>query len=233
MDTSTSNLIFNEEVIKKNLKRYDSPSRLSFNSKSFIKSAIVLLIIPYKAKPYDLVLIRRTSRKKDKHAGEMAFPGGKFDDRFDKSYEDTALRETEEELGIPREKITILGCFDDHITPKKFIISPFVGYINEQQKMIKQEKEVKDIVKIPISFFVNKKNYRERTYKLNNDTIAVGKYSYRTPNDKKYVVFGATSHLIVNFIELVYDIKFMTLGARRLACEDFEERDKRLTQEFN
>jgi len=217
-----TDFIFNEDFIKKKLKSFNSNNRLSFVDENFVKSAVIFLIIPYKNKPYDLVLIRRTSREGDKHAGEMAFPGGKFDERFDKSYQDTALRETEEELGIQNEEIKLLGCFDDHITPKKFIITPFVGYVDEHQKMTKCEEEVQEIVKIPITFFANKKNYRERTYKLKNNTIAVGKYNYRAPNnEKKYVVFGATTHMIVSFIELVYDLKLMTPGARRLITEDF------------
>ena len=219
--------IFDEQLIKNKLKNYE-PSRLSLNSDKFIKSAIVFLIIPYKDKSYDLVLIRRTTRKSDKHSGEMAFPGGIFDYKFDNSYQDTALREVEEELGISKENITILGPFDDHITPKKFIISPFVGYINKHQTMVKQDDEVDEIVRVPISFFANKKNYKERVYKLKGETIAVGKYKYLAPNNKKYVIFGATTHMIVSYIELVYNYKLMNSGARRLTCKDFEARDKKL-----
>lgn len=216
------NLFFNEKHITKKLKTFDSPSRLCLDDDSFIKSAVLLLIIPYKDNPYDLVLIRRTHRDKDKHAGEMSFPGGLFDSQLDKSFQDTALRETEEELGINRNNITILGCFDDHITPKKFIITPFVGYVDENQKMIKRDEEVQEIVKIPIIFFTDKKNYKERVYNLKENTIAVGKYTYRKDNNEKYVIFGATTHIIVSFIELVYDIKLMKPGARRLTCSDFK-----------
>ncbi len=216
------NLIFNKNYIKKKLKTFDSPSRLCLQDDDFIKSAVLFLIIPHKEIPYDLVLIRRTHRDRDKHAGEMSFPGGLFDSQLDKSYQDTALRETEEELGIAREKIKLIGCLDDHITPKKFIITPFVGYIDEHQEMIKKEDEVQEIIKIPINFFANKKNYRERTYKLKDDSVAVGKYNYRAPNDKKFVIFGATTHIIVTFIELVYNFKLMNPRARRLTCDDFK-----------
>lgn len=216
------NLIFDKNYIAKKLKTFDSPSRLCLLDDDFIKSAVLFLIIPHKEIPYDLVLIRRTHRDRDKHAGEMSFPGGLFDSQLDKSYQDTARRETEEELGIAREKIKLIGCLDDHITPKKFIITPFVGYIDEYQEMIKNEDEVQEIIKIPISFFTNKKNYRERTYKLKDDTVAVGKYNYRAPNDKKFVIFGATTHIIVTFIELVYNFKLMNPRARRLTCDDFK-----------
>lgn len=216
------NLIFDKNYITKKLKTFNSPSRFCLQDDNFIKSAIVFLIIPNKDRPYDLVLIRRTHRDRDKHAGEMSFPGGLFDAQLDKSYQDTALRETEEELGISRNDINILGCLDDHITPKKFIITPFVGYVDANQKMIKNDEEVQEIVKISIDFFSNEKNYKERVYNLKENTIAVGKYNYRNPNNKKYVIFGATTHIIVSFIESVYDIKFMRNGARRLTCSDFK-----------
>jgi 8-oxo-dGTP pyrophosphatase MutT (NUDIX family) len=219
----SQNLIFNADLIKNKLKTIDSPLRLCFNDESFIKSAVIFLIIQYRDKPYDLVLIRRTKSKSDKHSGEISFPGGKYDLSKDNSLQDTALRETEEELGISREVITILGVLDDHITPKKFIITPFVGFINPGQQLIKQDNEVQEIVKIPISFFANIKNYKKKNYMLKNNLIEVGKYTYNAPNDNKYVVFGATSHLIVAFIESVYNIKFMKEGARRLKCEDFKD----------
>ncbi|MFX1320267.1 MAG: NUDIX hydrolase [Promethearchaeota archaeon] len=218
------NLIFDENLIKSKLKDFNSSDRLSMHHEHFINSAITFLIIPYQDKPFNLVMIRRTKREGDKHSGEMSFPGGKFDSKLDKTFLDTALRELEEELGIPKSKPKLLGCIDDHLTPKGFIITAFVAYINEDQTMIKQDEEVEEIVKIPISFFAEKKNYRERTYLLKGDLIGVGKFNYRAPNGKKYVVFGATSHIIVNFIDNIYNIRLMTPGCRRINCEDIKDR---------
>ena len=219
-----SNLIFNENWIKSKLKELKSQSRLSMHEENFVNSAIAFLIIPYENKPYDLVLIRRTKQETDKHAGEMSFPGGKFDSELDKTYIDTAFRETEEELGIPRNQIKLLGCLDDHLTPKGFIITPIVSYINENQKMVKQDEEVKEIIKIPITFFSKKKNYRERTYYIKKDLVGVGKFNYRAPNDKKYVIFGATSHIIVNYVDTVYNTGLMTPGCRRIRCADIRDK---------
>ncbi|MBD3212969.1 MAG: NUDIX domain-containing protein [Candidatus Lokiarchaeota archaeon] len=222
-----NDFIFDEEIISKGLLDYDSDSRLCLEDERFTKGAVVFLLIANHNKPYDLVLIRRTHRDGDKHSGEMSFPGGKFEEKKDKTFIDTALRETEEELGIARNNINVLGSFDDHITPKFFIISPIVGYISPDQKMVKQESEVKEIVKIPISFFANKKNYRERTYMLHGNKIAVGKYVYRNSGGKKYVIFGATTHIIVHFLTQIYGMQLMRPGYRRLNCSDFRERMRR------
>ncbi len=220
----TVNLIFNENLIKSKLKELNSPNRLSMREEHFVNSAVIFLIIPYEDRPYDLVLIRRTKRINDKHAEEMSFPGGKFDPELDKTYIDTAFRETEEELGITRTNINLLGCLDDHLTPKGFIITPIVSYIDQNQKMVKQDEEVKEIVKIPIKFFFNKKNYRERTYFIKKDLVGVGKFNYRAPNEKKYVIFGATSHIIVNFVDTIYNTGLMTPGCRRINCNDIRDK---------
>jgi len=216
--------VFNERLIRNKLKDFDSPNRLKMSHEYFINSAVVFLLIPYKDKPYDLVLIRRTKIKTDKHSGEMSFPGGKFDPKLDKSLKDTALRELEEELGIPNRQVDVLGCIDDHLTPKGFVITAFVAFITPDIKMVKQESEVNEIVKIPVTFFANKENFKERTYKLEEDLIGVGKFNYFSPENKKYVIFGATSHIIVKYIDTVYNLGLMTPGCRRINCEDIKDR---------
>ena len=217
------NFLFDKDLIRKQLYDFNTPERLVMHNENFINSAVMFLIIPYKEKPYDLVLIRRTKQKNDKHSGEMSFPGGKFDSNLDKSYLDTALRELEEELGVSKQNVEILGCIDDHLTPKGFIITAFVATIHENQKLTKQDEEVKEIVKIPITFFTNKRNFNERTYKLKNELIGVGKFKYKSQN-KVYVVFGATSHIIVNFLDRVYNLGLMTPGCRRIRCEDIKDK---------
>lgn len=216
--------IFDENFIRKKLKDFNSPDRLAMSHEYFINSAIIFLILQYKDKPYDLVLIRRTKSKSDKHSGEMSFPGGKFDPMLDKSYLDTALRELGEELGISKTKVNVLGSIDDHLTPKGFIITSFVAYIDQGIRIVKEENEVKEVVKIPITFFTNKKNYKERTYDLKGDLIGVGKFNYKSAENKKYVIFGATSHIIVKFVDTIYNIGLMTPGCRRINCEDIKDR---------
>lgn len=219
-----SNLIFNESLISRKLLNYTDSSRIVMNHPGFVKSAIIVLLIPLKKQPYQILLIRRTKRKKDKHSGEISFPGGVFDSTKDKNYEDTALREVEEELGIHREKIKIIGCLDDHLTPKGFIITPFVGYLKKSVNMIKQEDEVEEIIQIPVSFFTNKENFKEKTYMIKSDKIGVGKFRYTDHNGIKYVIFGATSHIIVNYIDKTYDVGLMKHGIRRIRCEDIAHR---------
>jgi len=215
---------FDKNHIQDKLEDYHSKDRLTLHHEDFINAAVVFLIIPYENRPYDLVLIKRTKRENDKHSGEMSFPGGKFDHILDKNYLDTALRELNEELGIPYSEVQILGCIDDHLTPKGVIITPFVAYINKNQKMIKQETEVHEIVKMPVNIFANKKNYSEKIFNNKDEFIALGRYEYFSPKNKRYVVFGATAHIIHNFMERVYKIRLMRLGVRRATIDDLKDK---------
>lgn len=216
--------MFNETLIRSKLKDFFSPKRLKMQQKPFISSAVLFLIQSVENLPYSLVMIRRTKRINDKHSGEMSFPGGKFDIQSDDNLLDTALREAEEELGISPKDVNILGCIDDHLTPKGFIITPFVGFIDEEVKLNKQDHEVKEILKIPVTFFANKENYKEKTYLLKGDQIGVGKFKYKAPDGKIYVIFGATSHIIVNYIDTVYNLGLMNPGSRRIKCDDIKDK---------
>ncbi len=215
-----SSLIFNEASIKKKLYRFDSPGRVTLKDEFFTPSAILFTIIPFEDKPFELVLIHRTD-KGSKHAGEMSFPGGKFELEEDANLEKTALRECEEEIGVPRDKIRLLGCLNDFPTMSKFVITPFVGYIDKNQKLIKEEREVQEIVKVPIDFFVNTKNFREQAFDVEGRQFPVFYFNYSDKTSgKKYTIWGATAYMIVSFIELIYPIKLSKLNIQRFSIEE-------------
>ncbi len=225
-------LIFNQKLIKEKLLDFDSPKRISLKDDFFTSSAVLFSIIPYEDRPYDLVIIHRTDRG-SRHRGEMSFPGGKFDPNVDISLQDTALRETEEEIGIPRKSIKILGCLDDFPTMTKFIVSPFVGLINKNQKLEKEEREVQEILKIPIDFFVSKRSFREQAFDIEGKKFPIFYFNYKNKeNGKTYTVWGATAHMIATFIELIYDVNMSELGLQRFRLEkikflkDYIIRDK-------
>lgn len=231
-------LTFDENLVKNKLIPCDSSLRISLNDDFFTSSAVLFSIIPYKNKPYDLILIHRTN-KGTRHKGEMSFPGGKYESRFDKSLEDTALREAEEEIGVPRENIRIIGCLDDFPTMTKFIITPFIGIIDKNQKLIKDPREVQEIVKIPIDFFINKTNFREQAVDINGNKFPVFYFNYvDKENGKKYTVWGATAYMISNFIERVYKFDLSELGLKRFKIDkmkhikEYIKHRNHITKEF-
>lgn len=218
-----NNLIFDEDLIKEKLYPCDSPLRISISDDFFTSSAVIFSIIPYKDKPYDLILIHRSNRG-TKHRGEMSFPGGKFDPFLDRNLKDTALRETEEEIGVLHENIKILGCLDDFPTMTQYIISPFIGIIDKNQKLIKDEREVQRILKIPINFFTSKTNFREQIISIENEKLPVFYFNYfEKENNQQYVVWGATAYLISTFIEQIYGLTMSSLGLKRFKLEKIKQ----------
>ncbi|MFX1438528.1 MAG: NUDIX hydrolase, partial [Promethearchaeota archaeon] len=215
----SANLIFKRDLIKKALYPFESSLRVSIKDKFFTSAAVLFAIIPYQDKPYKLVLIHR-SDKGLRHRGEISFPGGKFDPQFDKSLRDTALRETEEEIGVPRENINILGCLDDFPTMTRYIITPFLGIIDKNQDLVRDKREVQRILKIPIDFFISKSNFREQAVDIEKKQFPIFYFNYIDPkNSQKYTIWGATAFLIVTFIEKIYEITMSELGLERFKLE--------------
>ena len=214
-------LIFDEEKIQENLPSFRSSRRVSIQDEFFTPSAVLFTIIPFEEKPYELVLIKRTDRGL-KHRGEMSFPGGKVDPK-DRSLRDTALRELEEETGVPRENVNMLGCLNDFPTLTRYIITGFVGTIPRDQEFQKEDGEVEEIVRIPIDFFINKNNFKERGFNIDGKKFPIFYFNFVNPaTGKKYTVWGATAHLIVSFIERVYEMHMSSLNVKRFRVDEIK-----------
>ena len=224
----TKNLIFNENLIKKKIYPCESPLRTSLMDSNFTKAAVLFSIIPHVNKPYELILIHR-SNMGTRHRGEMSFPGGKFELEVDKSLSDTALRETEEEIGVPRGNVRIIGCLDDFPTISKFIVTPFLGLINNNQKLKRDEREVQKIVKVPIDFFINKINFTEQEFDVGGEKFPVFYYNYNNEeNGQIYTIWGVTAFLITYFLEIVYNVQIGSNIARRPTLDDIIKRHQHL-----
>ena len=117
------------------------------------KAAVLLLL---HGDPHDplIILTRRASHLKS-HAGEVAFPGG-MKESHDKDLLATALRETEEEIGVNQNKVIVLKKLTEvYIPPSNFFVQPFLGYTNKTPNFILQEDEVEDLIEVPLKYFMN------------------------------------------------------------------------------
>ena len=220
---NSTKFLYDETLIAQSLIPCNSIIRSSLKDDYFTSSAVLFTIIPYSNKPYDLVLIHRSNRG-SRHRGEMSFPGGKFEPLIDKSLQDTALREAEEEIGVLKNNIKIIGCLDDFPTMTRYIITPFIGIITKEQKLVRQESEVQRILRIPINFFTNKQKFREQTVDIDGNKFPVFYFNYEDKVLKKgYTVWGATAYMIVNFIEKVYGVTLSELGLKRFRLEKIKD----------
>ena len=160
---------------------------------SWQRSAVLIGIIEKLNAPH-LVLTRRTS-KLHKHAGQIAFPGGKKEDQ-DKSDEMTALREAYEEIGLQPDYFTKLGELCFHYTSTGFEIRPVVGLIRPGAQFVKNDNEVDEIFTVQLSFVLDLKNYV-----IVSKTAGAEKRSFYALSYENHYIWGATAAMIRSLAE--------------------------------
>lgn len=120
----------------------------------YLNSAVLIPIVIIEGQEYLLFEKRSVTVRQP---GEISFPGGHFDEELDADFMDTAIRETVEELGIHRSKITVLGKIGTLVTPMGIIVETFVGKldITSINELNYDSKEVDKIFLVPLHFFIN------------------------------------------------------------------------------
>lgn len=162
------------------------------------KPAAILFPLFWKRGVCHVLLTKRTT-KVEHHKGEISFPGGR-QDREDSSLLCTALRETQEEIGLPASQIDILGALDDSKTRvSDFIITPFVGWIPYPYEFSLSQLEIEKILEIPLEFFLTKENYCNRYLHYQGETFLAHFYQWQP----QIVIWGATARIILGFCRLL------------------------------
>ena len=117
------------------------------------KAAVMMLFYPKNAITH-LVLIVRNAYP-GVHSSQIAFPGGRVEE-FDINLQETALRETHEEIGIHPNKINVVRPFTEiYIPPSNFMVYPFLGYCDHEITFELQQEEVAGIIELPFSEFMD------------------------------------------------------------------------------
>lgn len=145
------------------------------------------------------LLLNRRSEEVEHHKGEISFPGGGADPG-DQGPLDTAFRETEEEMGIPRDRITVLGEMDEVATRSRFRVSVFAGAIGQAGDFRPSADEIAEIVEFPISALRDPGSVRVETHWQAGGANTV--YSYACG---RHLVFGATARILQQFLQLLED----------------------------
>lgn len=157
--------------------------------------AAVLLPIFLKDGRWQVLLTRRTEQV-EKHKGEISFPGGHIDAE-DTDALSAALRETEEEVGIPRDNVKVLGRLDDLLTMTGFCIHPFVGRIHYPFSVRPAAVEIAEIILLPLQDFLDPAVFRRMEFTRNGAAYPV--YSFLV---RGYNVWGATARILKQFLEV-------------------------------
>jgi len=169
-------------------------------TKDMMTAGVLLLLYPYLDEWYT-VLIKRTDNKHDKHKGQISFPGGKVDPS-DQSIVHTALRECDEEIGVSKDDINILGQLTSLVIPvSNFLVHPVVGYTKYRPDFIPEVNEVAAIIESPISNFKNIDTPKTKSISISN-RMTLKNVPYFDIDS--HIVWGATAMILAEFSEIVF-----------------------------
>jgi 8-oxo-dGTP pyrophosphatase MutT (NUDIX family) len=165
------------------------------------RAGVLALFYPNSNMETCLILILRKTYK-GVHSAQIGFPGGKFEDQ-DVNLEATALRETEEEVGVPREVVSVIKELTEiYIPPSNFFAQAFIAITAKTPNFIAQEEEVEALIEVPLSHFMD-------------DAILTTKVlstSYATDIDvpafllNGHIVWGATAMMLSEVRELLKQV---------------------------
>ena len=166
---------------------------------NYRKSSVLILVYPSKDQIPKIALLQRPQNLKF-HPGQICFPGGKFQNA-DQTNLNTALRETNEEIGIPINKIKYIKKLTKiYIPPSKFKVYPFLAYMNETPNFIIDKKEVDVVIEFPISVLLYDDSKKKIRIKNDSNEI-INCYKY---GDK--IIWGATAIILYEFEFLIKKI---------------------------
>ena len=179
------------------IRAFLSSYRPRTSSTQGLKRAAVLVPIFLKNNALHLLFTKRT-KSVEHHKGQISFPGGAVD-KHDTDAAMTALRETEEEIGLDRSAVEILGAFDDYNTPSGYGITPVVGFLASVPPLTPSSHEVAEIFDVPLDFFLDPANEQVIHVRRNKQWREV--YFY---NAGEYEIWGVTAAILRSFLrELV------------------------------
>jgi 8-oxo-dGTP pyrophosphatase MutT (NUDIX family) len=162
-----------------------------------LTAAAVLVPLVLREPGLTVLLTQRTAHLAN-HAGQISFPGGRMEEE-DTDAVETALRETEEEIGLDRRHVELLGFLDPYVTITGFVVTPVVGLVTPPFELTLDSFEVAEAFEVPLAFLLDRANH-QRHFR----TTPQGQkhYFWAMPFEERYI-WGATAAMLVNLSEVL------------------------------
>ena len=162
------------------------------------RAGVMALFYPDNKVETHLVLILRKTYK-GVHSAQVGFPGGKYETE-DPNLEYTALRETQEEVGVLMDTVEVLKPMTQlYIPPSNFTVAPFLGITHQTPNFIKQDEEVEDLIEVPIIDFLDDTNMTDvKVMTSLNIELEVPAFKLNG-----YVIWGATAMMMSELKDLL------------------------------
>ncbi|HSV96177.1 MAG TPA: CoA pyrophosphatase [Spirochaetota bacterium] len=167
--------------------------------KKGLRQAAVIILIMNRGGEAHVLLTKRTE-KVGTHKGQMALPGGGYDEN-DGDFLSTALRETEEEVGVRSADIDVLGRFDDFISIVGFHVVSYIGVIPHPYEYTINCDEIEEYVEVPLAMFVNREYGKVQQVEFEGSMYNVYYYYYQN-----FEIWGMTSRILTDFAAKILNI---------------------------
>jgi len=154
-----------------------------------LRPAAVLIALAEGADGPELVLTKRSSRLKH-HPGQIAFPGGKVDEG-DSGVVAAALREAEEEIGLPTQNVEVMGTFSAHVTVTNYRVTPVIGLIRGPFTPVPEAGEVEEVFNVPFAHVIDPARFSVQSRRWRG----MPRYYYTVPYGP-YYIWGATARIL-------------------------------------
>ena len=160
------------------------------------------VLVPIVAHPESLTVLftQRTTHLKA-HSGQVSFPGGRAEPH-DATPEFTALRETEEEIGLRADAVEVLARLPDYCTRTGYCVTPVVGLLTPPLALSPDPREVADVFEVPLAFLLDARNHRRETREFQGRSVGFFAIAY----EDRYI-WGATAGMLVNLCRQVGSIE--------------------------
>ncbi|HSV30016.1 MAG TPA: CoA pyrophosphatase [Candidatus Omnitrophota bacterium] len=157
------------------------------------------VLVPLVERDHGLtVLLTQRTAHLAHHPGQISFPGGRLEDCDQGDAVACALRETEEEIGLSRGFVTIVGRLDQYVTGTGFSVTPVVGLVSPPFELTLDAFEVADVFEVPLDFLVDTGNHR-----LHRREVAGRARPFWAMTWEERLIWGATAGILVNLSEVL------------------------------
>ena len=177
----------------------DSPYPPGF-LKDVLRPAAVLIPLLIKDGEWHVLYIRRTVNEQDPHGGQVAFPGG-ASDPGDSDVYTTALRESQEEIGVLPSDVRILGQLVDFVTVTSYQVTPVVGVIPWPYSLVLQANEVSRAFTIPLAWLADPANYEIKARALPTPFDSIQVIYYKLYDGE--TLWGASARFTLELVNLL------------------------------
>jgi len=179
----------------------NSLTHLNRTSNGPPQAGVLVPFYKYQGLPY-LLLTERSPQLRT-HSGQIAFPGGTRED-CDHDIVDTALRECQEEVGIQRDAIQILGKFHDFATPYYQSVTPIVATFDYPYEFVIQESEIARILHVPFHELLEKAVYHNEIWEYEAKNYTLHFYDWVDQSGRHNNIWGATGEVIHKLLGILY-----------------------------